>query len=295
MVFIYNYLMEEWRLIESGPCSAPYNMALDEAVSTAVRQRAQLPTLRLYGWDRPSVSLGCFQDVSGIDLSYCAERGIPVVRRPTGGRAVLHDCELTYSFSARTDRPPFSGGLLDSYRRIGSALHLALSRSGISSEARKERERGRVLAGSPLCFRSSSLGEILAGRRKVIGSAQKRWSDGLLQQGSIPYSHNLKEMRKVFGAGETAAVSGRVAGIAEMAPGLNEEDFKAILRDAFEETFGIRFVQAGPSPAEVSHAQVLEREKYLLSLWNIHRREAQVGAYSPPRSLPSPDKMSDSS
>jgi len=267
-------MREEWRLIDSGPCSASYNMALDEAVATAVRQAAQRPTLRLYGWDKASVSLGCFQDISGIDLSYCNKRGISIVRRPTGGRAVLHDRELTYSFSIRTDRPPFSKGLLDSYRRIGSALLLALSRSGISSEARKERERGRVLAGSPLCFRSSSLGEILADRRKVAGSAQKRWSDGLLQQGSIPYSHNLEEMSRVFGVEETAAMGAQVAGIMEMAPGLNEEEFKGILREAFEETFGIRFVQSRPSPAEVSLSRVLEREKYLLSRWNLYHRGA---------------------
>jgi lipoate-protein ligase A len=246
-------------------------MALDEVIATAVRGKTQPPTLRLYGWDSVSLSLGCFQDLSGINLAYCRRRDITLVRRPTGGRAVLHDRELTYSFTSRTDRDPFSKGLLDSYRRIGIALHLALTKTGISSEARQERERGGALAGSPLCFQSSSLGEIMTDNRKLIGSAQKRWSDGLLQQGSIPYFHNLEEMGSVFGVEETTEMGARVAGIMEMAPGLSEDEFKGMLREAFEETFEIRFVQSVPSPAEVSLARVLEKEKYLQPRWNFHR------------------------
>lgn len=272
--FIYNFFVKaKWRLIDSGPCRAPYNMALDEAIASAVRDGDGLPTLRLYGWQKASLSLGCFQNISGIDLAYCGGRDIPVVRRPTGGRAVLHDRELTYSFSVRTEQEPFSRGLLDSYGRIGEALNLALATAGIDSEARKDRERGSVLSGSPLCFRSSSLGEILAGRRKLIGSAQKRWNDGLLQQGSIPYFHNLEDMCGVFGLEETKAMNERVAGLMEMAPGLNEEQFKGMIRAAFEETFGIRFVLSDPSPGEISLARKLEREKYLRPRWNLHRRK----------------------
>lgn len=273
--FVYNFFMrKEWRLIDSGPCPASYNMALDEAVSMAVREGTEPPTLRLYGWDKASLTLGCFQDVSGIDLAYCKARDIPIVRRPTGGRAVLHDRELTYGFSARTDRPPFSKGLLDSYRKIGRALHLALAKTGISCEARKEREKGIILAGSHLCFKSSSVGEILVDRRKVIGSAQKRWSDGLLQQGSIPYFHNLEEMCRVFGSEDTTEMSKRVVGIMEMKPGLSEEKFKEVLKEAFEETFDISFVPSGPSPAEESLARGLERGKYLQPRWNYHRSGA---------------------
>lgn len=269
--FIILSMEGKWRLIDSGQCSAAYNMALDEAISAAVRERTQPPTLRLYGWDKASMSLGCYQGISGIDLAYCRAHGITVVRRITGGRAVFHDRELTYSFSARTDREPFSGGLLESYGRIGSAFHLALSRIGISSEARKERAKGRVLAGSPLCFQSSSLGEIMAGGRKLIGSAQKRWKDGLLQQGSIPYSHNLEAMCAVFGIDGATAMGSRVAGIMEMAPDLSEREFKEMIGSAFEETFAISFVLAGPSVEEESLARRLEKEKYLQPGWNLHR------------------------
>lgn len=273
------FIVEEWRLIESGHCRASYNMALDEAIAAAVRKGTQPATLRLYGWEKTSLSLGCFQDASGIDLSYCSARDIPIVRRPTGGRAVLHDRELTYSFSTRTDRGPFSKGLLDSYRKIAGAFQCALEKSGIESEARKDRERGSVLTGSPLCFQSSSFGEILAGGRKLIGSAQKRWSDGLLQQGSIPYFHDLKETRRVFGINEPAELSG-MTGIMEMSPDLKEKEIRGMIRRAFEETFDIILVQSDPSPWEKSLARELESEKYLQFRWNFCRQAKEKSSDS---------------
>src|SRR5512135_1825792 len=129
-----------WRLIYSGPCGASYNMALDEAVATLLRKNGFPPTLRLYGWDRSSLSLGCFQKTSDVDIDYCKTNNIPIVRRPTGGRAILHGDELTYSFSARTDEGPFSKGLLDSYKKISAAFHLAFRKIGICTERKLKRE-----------------------------------------------------------------------------------------------------------------------------------------------------------
>ena len=101
-----------WRLINSGTGSASYNMALDEAIAISVRKGGSPPTLRLYSWDMPSVTLGCFQKIRDIDIEYCRDASIPVVRRPTGGRAILHNKELTYSFSAKTDNDFFFKGHL---------------------------------------------------------------------------------------------------------------------------------------------------------------------------------------
>jgi len=111
-----------WRFIDTGPCSAAYNMALDEAIAIVVRKDNAPPTLRLYGWDMLSVSIGCFQKISDVDIAYCIEKHIPVVRRPTGGRAILHSNEITYSFSVKTTHRLFSKGLLDSYKKISIAL-----------------------------------------------------------------------------------------------------------------------------------------------------------------------------
>jgi lipoate-protein ligase A len=261
---------KEWRLIDSGACGAFHNMALDEAVAAYVRKEKAPPTLRLYGWERPSLTLGCFQKASDIDAAYCVFRGIPIVRRPTGGRAILHHRELTYSFSVRTVGP-FSKGLLDSYRSISAAFHLAFEKAGVRAEPKKQRERGRVLAGSPLCFQSSSFAEILVDNRKAVGSAQKRWEDGLLQQGSVPYSYDADKIRKVFGAGASAALGSAMTCLQEVMPGLSEEGFKEMLKVSFEETFGVSFVLSRPSSEEEALARDLEASKYSLKSWNFQR------------------------
>ena len=255
--------------MDSGPSTASYNMALDEAIAAFVRKGGLPPTLRLYSWDRPSLSLGCFQRISDVNIGYCGAKDIPVVRRPTGGRAILHSDELTYSFSARTKgRSPFSKGLLDSYRMISEAFHLAFRKIGVSAETKAEREKGRVLAGSPLCFQSSSYGEILIGKRKIVGSAQKRWDDGLLQQGSIPYSYDEESIGNVFGEGSYTVLRECTVGLREVLPEFDEGRFREILSSSFEESFGIRFVPAVPSQEESALALKLEQEKYLPARWN---------------------------
>ncbi len=258
-----------WRLIDSGPCSAYHNMALDEAIATYVRKGISLPTLRLYEWDRPSLSLGRFQGASGINVEYCNDNKIPIVRRPTGGRAILHDKELTYSFSARTDEQPFSKGLNDSYKTISAALALAFKKTGIHAEPKKHREKGRVLVRSPLCFLSSSFGEILINNKKAIGSSQKRWKDGLLQQGSIPYIYNEEILLNIFGTEKTSSLKLCSIGIKEVLPEFTESEFKRMISVSFEETFGIRLVLSHPSQEESLLARDLEDQKYTLHLWNL--------------------------
>jgi lipoate-protein ligase A len=260
---------EEWRLIDSGASSAQHNMALDEAIAYHVRKGISPPTLRLYGWKKPSLSLGCFQKVAGINTEYCDKNSIPIVRRPTGGRAILHDNELTYSFSVRTDSGNFSRGLLDSYQKISGALRLAFKRSNIKADSQRVREKGYVLTRSPLCFKSSSFGEILIDNRKVVGSAQKRWRDGMLQQGTIPFLYNEEVLRHIFGADKTAEMREFSVGLKEVKPELKHEEFKAIIAKAFEETFGIRFVPDRPLEKEHLLAGRLAVQKYVQRSWNF--------------------------
>ncbi|MDH4231004.1 MAG: lipoate--protein ligase family protein [Nitrospirota bacterium] len=259
----------EWRLIDSGPCDAFHNMALDEAIATEVRKGDVPPTLRLYGWDRPSLTLGCFQKTADINIVYCRAQDIPVVRRPTGGRAVLHGDELTYSFSAKTDRGPFSHGLLDSYGRISEAFSIALKKTGVTAESKRDRETGRVPDRSPLCFQSSSYGELLLENKKLVGSAQKRWDDGLLQQGSIPYRCHDEELKEIFGAEKTASLKNCMKALRDALPLLDEEEFRKTVVSSFEEAFGVRLLPSGPSQAESLLAEELRERKYLQARWNF--------------------------
>src|SRR5690606_14878512 len=111
----------KWRLIRTQPAAGAWNMAVDEAVLEAVGQGDVLPTLRLYAWNPPCLSLGFAQPVQDVDRAALARLGWELVRRPTGGRAILHTDELTYSVIAPLDEPRVAGSVLESYRRLSQA------------------------------------------------------------------------------------------------------------------------------------------------------------------------------
>jgi lipoate-protein ligase A len=265
-----------WRFIDSGPCSAAYNMALDEAIATAVKKDLSPPALRIYRWDIPSVSIGSFQKTSDIDFDYCMKKNIPLVRRPTGGRAILHKNEITYSFSVKTLSGIFSKGLFDSYKKICLALSNALINIGLLPETklyRKTRQQQSYIhhIRNPLCFHSISYGEIMINEHKVIGSAQKRWADGLLQQGSIPFSIDNSEMFKIFRLNPSRGIEKKINGLKEILPELHYNDLKKAIYSAFEETFNIQFILSSPSQEEISLAQELKNEKYNSKDWTFKR------------------------
>lgn len=252
--------MHRWRIIDSGDRDAFYNMALDEAISVSVREGDSPPTLRLYGWIKPSLSIGCFQGTKDIDLDYCKENAIPIVRRPTGGRAILHDMELTYSFSSKTVGH-FKEGLRDSYKKISSALSIALERLGVQSEM--QRSNAGSYARSPLCFQSSSYGELSFNGRKLVGSAQRRWHDGFLQQGSIPYRPyriDYEELRRIFPALKLPQTPFWEVSVTF--------PLKETIKRSFEEVFNVEFIRSYPSQKEEALAQELLEGKYLLPGWN---------------------------
>jgi len=268
-------MAESWRFIDNGPCTASYNMALDEAIATAVRKGSSPPTLRLYGWDVPSVSIGYFQKVRDVDFDYCILKGIPIVRRPTGGRAILHNNEITYSFSVKTGDGIFSKGLLDSYRRISTTFVLSFSKIGLSPELKLLREMRNPSpisrhSKSPLCFKSISYGEISIDNKKIIGSAQKRWSDCLLQQGSIPCIIDRDETAKVFRL-ESSVLVETMIGLQEILQHFNPVDLRNIIKISFEETFNATLIPLTPSQEEISLAEELENKKYLSHQWNFQR------------------------
>ncbi len=246
-------------------------MAVDEAIAASVREDKSPPTLRLYEWIAPSVSIGCFQKTNSVNIMYCAEKSIPVVRRLTGGRAILHNYELTYSFSARNEGF-FSKGLLDSYRQLSIAFKLALGMLGLAATMKMERESGSNLNRSALCFKSTSYGEISFNNKKIIGSAQKRWKDGLLQQGSIPYIIDEEAIKKVFDLDPSLDLKDRMAGLREVIPDFSCGHLKETIRAAFENTFRIKFIHSPLSQEEALLARELEARKYLSREWTFRKQ-----------------------
>jgi lipoate-protein ligase A len=179
-----------WRLVEDAPQSGADNMAIDERLLRDAANGEAVPTLRFYTWDPPAVSLGRFQDEgTAVDARACRVLGIDVVRRITGGRAVLHHRELTYSIVSRTDHSIFPNDLLGTYKVIAEGLLAGLGNLGIKAEmvsrSCKHVERIRKKTGEPACFASPSWYEILVGGKKIIGSAQRRVPGAFLQHGSI--------------------------------------------------------------------------------------------------------------
>jgi lipoate-protein ligase A len=270
---LYCCMTETWRFLDTGRCPTAHNMALDEAIAIAVKRGEAPPTLRLYGWNKPSVSIGYFQKVADVNIEYCIKKNIPLVRRLTGGRAILHRDEITYSFSSKTTSGLFSKGLLDSYKAISTAIHLALSKMGISSELKLSHSSGGLRfsglrSKSPLCFQCVSYGEITIKGKKVIGSAQKRWIDALLQQGSIPIVTDGTDAAKVFRLC-TQDMENSFVGLRDILPGFMPEEFKEAVRISFEETFNIEFAVSSLSQTEISMARQLEVEKYSSHEWNF--------------------------
>ncbi len=245
-------------------------MAVDEAIAASVRRGDAPATLRVYGWDRPSVSLGSFQKITDVDLNFCSANNISVVRRPTGGRAIFHGDELTYSFSS-SSAGAFSKGLLDSYRRLSEALKAAFAAIGLPLSMKMERESARNLTRSPLCFESTSYGELSFRGIKIVGSAQKRWKDGLLQQGSIPFAIDEGLTERIFAVSLPQDSGSTVAGLRNIAGDLDPEELKEALRAAFEQTFKTRITPDSLSPEEARLARELELRKYLSREWLLQR------------------------
>ena len=169
-------------------------MALDRAVLDLHALGSAPPTLRLYRWEVPTVSLGRFQPVEQVDLVACERRGFDVVRRPTGGRGVLHDDELTYSIVAGT-RDGVPRGVAASYRHLSAALAEAYALLGVSAEV-TARSRGEKGAGA--CYLHATPADLSLGAAKLSGSAQVWKDDAVLQHGCFVISRDVGAEAEVF-------------------------------------------------------------------------------------------------
>ncbi len=177
-----------WRLLIEEAASGAWNMAVDEAVLEryATSTAPLSPTLRLYGWDPPALSLGKAQTIAGgPDLRYLRGEGIDLVRRPTGGRAVLHARERTYSVCGMVNVDPFRSGIGGTYLQIAEALRRGLNRLGVPAVVAPARPRRRRREPGAACFDLTSTYEITVSGRKLVGSAQLRRRSAFVQHGSI--------------------------------------------------------------------------------------------------------------
>jgi lipoate-protein ligase A len=191
-----NYQKSTWRLIISPPMTGMMNMALDSAILSAVESGAVPPTLRLYSWNPPCLSVGYSQPFKDINQDRLDSLGWDVVRRPTGGRAILHTNELTYAVIGPKTDQRLQGGLLESYRRLSRALYESLLLLGLPVEIHQG--KNPLANQQPVCFENPSDFEITVNGKKIIGSAQARKKQALLQHGSLPLEGDLTRITQVL-------------------------------------------------------------------------------------------------
>ena len=266
--------MTNWRLLLTPPARGAWNMAVDESILEHIGDGESLPTLRLYAWEPACLSLGHAQPVSDVDGDRLKARGWEVVRRPTGGRAILHTDELTYSVIAPSDEPTVSGTVLESYNRLAQALLLAVKHMDLSVEMKEGKADGNSTP-NPICFEVPSTYEITVDGKKLIGSAQARKKEGVLQHGSLPLTGDLTRICQVLVFQDEAArqdASKRLltrAVTVESALGrvVNWEIAAQSFIRAFQEQLGLNLERGELSESESKRADELVKEKYDHPSW----------------------------
>lgn len=269
-----------WRLLWSGYADGYTNMAVDEALLWAAAEDGSPPTLRFYGWQPATVSLGYFQEAEGqVDRAEIARRGWGLVRRPTGGRAILHDDEVTYSVTIAEAQLEHGHSVMGSYREISRGLELGLQRLGLEAalgETATDPEHRQAARDLPtVCFAQASRCDLVAAGRKVVGSAQVRKRGIILQHGSVPLNLRVEDALAVMPGRGTSRrsedqLTAAAQGIAQaLGQPLSFEQLARALAAGFEEAFDTRLEVGELTAAEEAKAGELREGKYATEGWNL--------------------------
>ena len=268
------YEVSTWRVLDTGWQDGATNMAIDEAILEGVARGSSPPTLRFYGWQPACLSLGYAQPWSVVDLEACRERGWDVVRRTTGGRAILHVDELTYSVCLPESEPRVRGGILSSYQRLSDALALGLQLMGLEpSRAVPEQRPGTQ--GGAACFDGPSNYEITVGRRKLVGSAQARKKGVVLQHGTLPLYGDITRIVQALDVESdeqrSALASGLRASATTLESGLGRRmeygTVTGFLCDGFAGALNLNLERGRLSDGEGARAAQIRAAKYASDDW----------------------------
>ena len=267
-----------WRLIKTEPANGAWNMAVDEAILEAVAARSAPATLRLYAREPACLSLGRAQHFTDVDPTRMQSAGVDLVRRITGGRAILHADELTYSITAPSAEPRVAGDIPASYMHLSAGLLQALQLLGVKA-TNNHHAMQRTGAGA-VCFEVPSQYEITFGERKLIGSAQVRRRNVVLQHGTLPLTGDIAricELLPFAGPLERSAAAERVRSRAcTLAATLGRETSwdtaAAALAAGISTALNLVLQEQLLSAQETARAQELVQEKYATAAWNENLR-----------------------
>lgn len=278
-----------WRFIRSGALSPADNMAIDEAMLIVHSEGKTPPTVRFYGWNPPTLSIGYFQRAEDeVELAELRRQGVGFVRRPTGGRAVLHDRELTYSMIVSEAYPDMPTTVNEAYRVLSEGLLCGFRRLGLRAEMvnlgmPEEKAKYTSTAGSAACFDSPSWYELVVEGRKIAGSAQTRSRGVILQHGSILQemdteqlfsllrfsNERVKERLKQSFHTKAVAIGDICRAMERESP--TYEQMETAFRDGISEGLGVELVDGELTAEERQLAKQLAAEKYGSDEWSFRR------------------------
>ncbi|MCZ2260093.1 lipoate--protein ligase family protein [Sporosarcina sp. G11-34] len=273
-----------WNFINSGKCSPSFNMALDEALLEWNSKGEIGPVLRFYEWEPATLSIGYFQSVSKeIDMEQVAAYGLGFVRRPTGGRGVLHEHELTYSVIVNEDYPDMpetvteayrviSGGVLEGFKNLGLDAYFAIPDSANKVEDLKKPK-------SAVCFDASSWYELVVEGKKVAGSAQTRKKGVILQHGAILLSLDVEKLVSLFKFSSEEQRERMRVSLPEKAVAIDRLANRAIsvnecvaaFSKGFENSLNIELEPYELSEEQLRYVKEIEQEKYANDAWTFKK------------------------
>ena len=275
---------ETWRFIDSGNHSPSFNMALDEALLEWHGKGEFPPIIRFYGWNPATLSIGYFQKVEKeINMSAVKELGLGFVRRPTGGRGVLHDEELTYSVIVSENHPKMPKSVTEAYRVISEGILKGFHLLGLDAYfaiPRSEEQKSTLKnPRSAVCFDAPSWYELVVEGRKVAGSAQTRQQGVILQHGSILLDLDEDKLFQLFNYSNERVKERMQKSFKEKAVAINSLTDNRITidmaKDAFKKGFadglGIQLEDYQLSLEELDYVNKIAKEKYESDDWNFRR------------------------
>jgi lipoyl(octanoyl) transferase len=277
-------MKETWYFIDSGLCSPAYNMALDEALLDWHSKGEIPPTIRFYGWNPATLSVGYFQKVEKeIDLEEVRKNNLGLVRRPTGGRAVLHDQELTYSVIVSEDHPEMprtvteayrviSEGILEGFRLLGLDAYFAVPRT-------EEEKQALKTPRSSVCFDAPSWYELVVEGRKVAGSAQTRQKGVILQHGSILLDIDEDQLFSLFKFSSERVKERMQRNFKNKAVAINEiskmkvtlEETRKAFKEGFEQGLNLELKPYQLTEEQEKVVQRIANERYENDQWTFRR------------------------
>jgi lipoate-protein ligase A len=276
--------MEQWRYIVTEGMSPAMNMAVDEAILQLHSEGKVPPTVRFYTWQPATLSIGYFQKAEKeIDFTELRKHNLGFVRRPTGGRAVLHDQELTYSVVVSEIHPKMPSSVTEAYKVISLGLLHGFQNLGLQAEmvslASEEEKEKYSSPGSSACFDSPSWYELVVEGKKVAGSAQTRQKGVILQHGSILLDMDVDLLFSLLKFPSERVKERMMESFRQKAVTINEvSPVRVSLQDAmnafhkgFASGLEVELVETELTAEERALAEELARTRYATDEWNFRR------------------------